>query len=422
MAEVQSAPMFAPLELAGLRLRNRVLKTATYEGMLVDGLPSRSLVRHHAQLAAGGVGMTTVAYCAVSPDARTFEDQMSMGERTQAPLRVLTDAVHKAGAAAMLQLGHCGGFSRNRALRGRRGPLGPSLGFNAYGLMVGKPFAYGMTEREMEQVIDDFRRSAVQAREAGFDAVELHLGHGYLLSQFISPHRNRRSDAWGGDLAQRMRFPLSVVDAVRRALPRFPLFAKINLDDGVAGGLSIDDAVSQARLLESHGLDALVLSGGLVSHSAMQLLRGARPLQQMIEVESNPLQKLAIAGFGRALIKEVPFTPLFWLPLARQVRRAVRLPLVLLGGITAMEHVEQALGEGFELVALGRALLHDPDLVSRWARGERVASGCQPCNLCITEMDRPGGVICAQRAEQVAERDEELQRGDPFRVADASRD
>lgn len=414
--------MFSPFRLAGLELRNRVLKTATYEGMVVDGLPSRSLVRHHVQLAAGGVAMTTVAYCAVSPDGRTFDSQMSMQERTIAPLRALTDAVHAAGAAAMLQLGHCGGFSKSKALRGRRGPLGPSFGFNAYGVMVGKPFAYAMTERDMEQVVADFTRAALQARGAGFDAIELHLGHGYLLSQFISPHRNRRRDGWGGPIAQRMRFPLAVVDAVRAALPHdFPLLAKINLDDGVEGGLSLEDAVAQARLLELHGLDALVLSGGLVSHSAMQLLRGERPLAQMVEVEDNPLQKLAIAGFGRALIREVPFTPLFWLPLAREVRKAVRLPLVLLGGITAPEHVDEALREGFELVAMGRALLHDPGLVARWAAGDRAPSGCVPCNLCITEMDRPGGVICARKAEQIAQRDAEIRARDPWSAAGQAR-
>ena len=183
---------FSPYRLAGLTLKNRILKVATYEGMVVDGVPSRSLVRHHVELARGGVGMTTVAYCAVSADGRTFENQMVMGERVLPALRALTDAVHEAGAAAMLQLGHCGGFSKNTALRGRRGPLGPSTGFNAYGALVGKPIAYGMTPAEMDGVTADFRRAAVQAREAGFDAVELHLGHGYLLSQFISPHRNHR--------------------------------------------------------------------------------------------------------------------------------------------------------------------------------------------------------------------------------------
>jgi 2,4-dienoyl-CoA reductase-like NADH-dependent reductase (Old Yellow Enzyme family) len=406
------ASVFTPMTLGPLALRNRVIKTATYEGMVIDGLPSASLVRHHVELARGGVGMTTVAYCAVSPDGRTFENQMVMDERTVPHLRALTDAVHQEGARVMLQLGHAGGFSKNAALRGRRGPLGPSFGLNPYGVMKGIPFTYPMSARDIEATIADFVRSAVLAREAGFDAVELHAGHGYLLSQFASPHRNKRTDAYGGTREKRMRFACEVVRRVREALHvDTAVFVKMNLDDGVAGGMHADDAVEHARMLEARGADALVLSGGLVSHSAFYLLRGERPLAQMVEVETNPLQKLAIASFGRLLVKEVPFAPMFFLDDALRVRAAVRLPLVLLGGITSLEHIERAMAAGFELIALGRPLIHDPAFVARLERGELQSSGCTPCNRCITEMDRPGGVCCARVPAQLARRAEEVAAG-----------
>lgn len=404
-------PIFEPLRIGNLQLRNRVIKTATYEGMVVDGLPSQALQRHHVELARGGVGMTTVAYCAVSPEGRTFEDQMVMRRETVAPLRALTDAIHREGAAAMLQLGHCGGFIKNAAL-GWRGPLGPSRGFNAYGVLKGMPLARAMTVEDIERTTADFVESARWAIAAGFDAVELHLGHGYLLSQFLSPRLNRRRDRYGGSLANRLRFPLAVVQGVRAALgPQAPIFAKINLDDGIGDGLHIDDAVAVAQALEGQGTSALVLSGGLVSHSALFLLRGDRPLRQMIAVEPNPLQKLAIALFGPIFVPKTAFAPLFFLPLAQKVRAAVRLPLVYVGGAAHLDDLARVRAQGFELVAMGRALIREPTLIQRYAQGQATTSRCQPCNQCITEMDRPGGVACAQEPWQLARRRDEVQAG-----------
>lgn len=404
----QTHSIFAPLRLGRLTLRNRVIKTATYEGMVVDGLPSEVLKRHHVELARGGVGMTTVAYCAVSPEGRTFENQMVMGQDTVLPLRALTDAVHREGAAAMLQLGHCGGFSKNAQLAWP-GPLGPSTGFNAYGALKGRPLSRAMTEADIARTTEDFVRAGRLAIEAGFDAIEVHLGHGYLLSQFLSPHRNRRRDRFGGSLENRMRFPLEVMRRLREALgPEAPIFAKLNLEDGVRGGLGIEESVAVARALEQCGTTALVLSGGLVSHSAMFLLRGERPLRDMIAVEPNPLQKLALGMFGPWLVPVTPFAPLFFLPLAREVRRAVRMPLVYLGGATSLEDLSRVRAEGFELVGMGRALIRDPELIARYRRGEARRSTCTPCNRCIAEMDRPGGVVCAHEPWQLARREAEV--------------
>lgn len=408
--------VFDPIRIGDLRLRNRVVKTATYEGMAVDGLPSELLKRHHVELARGGVGLTTVAYCAVSPEGRTFEGQLVMQPQAVAPLRALTDAVHREGAAVMLQLGHCGGFSKNASL-GFRGPLGPSFGFNAYGVLKGMPFVRAMRPTDLDRTCDDFVQAARLAVEAGFDAIELHLGHGYLLSQFLSPRLNRRSDEYGGSLPNRLRFPLQVVQRVRDAVgPKVAVFAKLNLDDGVPDGLHIDEAVAVAQALQAVGTSALVLSGGLVSHSALFLLRGDRPLRQMIQVEPNPLQKLAIALFGPFLVRRIPFEPLFFLPLAKQVRAAVRMPLVYLGGAAQLADLVRVRGDGFELVALGRALIRDPALLSRYARGETAHSSCEPCNRCITEMDRPGGVACAHEPRQLARRSQEVRAGLHLRV------
>lgn len=384
---------FTPYTLGELELRNRVVKTATYEGMTPGGVPSEALVAHHRALAAGGVGMTTVAYCAVSPDGRTFGEQLWLSDAALPGLRRLTDAVHAEGAAASLQLGHCGGFSKNRAVRGGA-PLGPSATINEYGFTSGLFRVRAMTADDIEQVVADFARAAATAKSLGFDAVELHLGHGYLLSQFLSPVFNRRRDGWGGSLEGRLRLPVAVVRAVRDAVGEgFPILAKTNLSDGLAGGLDLSESVEVARRLEAEGVDALVLSGGLVSKTPFYLLRGDRPLRQMVEVDRNPLQKVAITLLGPLRVRRYRFEEMFFLEQARAVRAAVDMPLVLLGGIVSAENLATAMREGFELAAMGRALIADPDLVDAMREGRKSRTRCNHCNLCMIEMDR-GGVRC----------------------------
>ena len=393
VSESRSATAFSPGRLGPLGLRNRIIKTATYEGMCPGGAPSAALVDFHRGLAAGGVAMTTVAYCAVSPSGRTFAEQMHMRPGIVPALRELTDAVHREGAAASIQLSHCGYFSRNRETGGRR-PLGPSFRVNEYGLMSGLPFAGAMTEADIARVIADFGRAAAQAVEAGFDAVEIHLGHGYLLSQFLSPAVNRRRDRFGGSLENRLRLPLAVLASVRDALgPDNALLVKTNLRDGFRGGLELAEAVEVARRLEAEGVDAIVMSGGFVSKSPLFLLRGGKPLAQMIAVEKSALHRLSLRLFGGRFMRAYPFEEMFFLPEARAVRQAVRLPLVLLGGIVSRANLETAMREGFEFVALGRALIADPDLVRRMERGELERTRCNSCNQCIAEMDA-GGVRC----------------------------
>lgn len=401
---------FSTYRLAGLILRNRIIKSATFEGMTPAGDVSEALIEHHRALAQGGVAMTTVAYCAVDPDGRTFRDQLYLRPEVVPPLRRLTHAVHACGAAASLQLGHCGAFCNNPDLVRRR-PVGPSRALNLLGALSGRVLAGAMSEPEIEETTAAFVRAAGMARAAGFDAVELHLGHGYLLSQFLSPGTNRRRDRFGGSLANRARFPLAVAERVRAVLPpEMPVLAKVNLRDGFRGGLELGESVEVARALEARGIDALVLSGGFVSRDPFYLFRGERPLRQMIAAEKSRAQKVALALLGPFVIRAHPFEPLYFLPLARAIRRAVRMPLVLLGGIKSRDDLDTALREGFELCAMGRALLHDPNLIAKYMAGTDRTSGCEPCNQCVAEMDREGGVCCAKVPAQLARRAEQVRR------------
>jgi 2,4-dienoyl-CoA reductase-like NADH-dependent reductase (Old Yellow Enzyme family) len=376
------------VKLGGLVLRNRVARTAAFEGMSPGGEPTEALVEHHRAMARGGVGLTTVAYCSVSPEGRAYPTQLLLREEIVPGLRRLTDAVHAEGAAAAIQLGHCGDFASPRAIGGR--PLGPSRRFVTYVLS----WSRRMTADDIARVVADFAQAAILARESGFDAVELHFGHGYLHSQFLSPAINRRRDGWGGDLPGRMRLSLETLRAVRTATgPDFAVVCKLNTEDGFAGGLEIDEAAEFARALEREGATALVPSGGFVSRNPLYMLRGDVPVREMAAVQSGWPARVGLRFFGRLFVPRVPYTDLFFLEGARRIREAVSIPVVYVGGARTTAQIEALAAEGFALVALGRPLIAEPDLVARMGRSETDRSICEPCNLCLAEMDR-GGLRC----------------------------
>ncbi len=379
---------FTPGRIGPVQLRNRFVKAATFEGMSPGGVPGAALVAHHRAIAAGGAGMTTVAYCSVSPLGLTFADQMHMRPELVAHLREVTDAVHAEGAAAALQLGHAGYFADRKTIGAT--PVAPSRVFNAYGMSFSRPLG----EAEIDALVDDYGRAAHLAVEAGFDAVEVHVGHGYLLSQFLSPYTNRRRDRWGGSLENRMRMPVGTVRRVVEEVgERAAVLAKLNLTDGFRGGLTLEESVAVARALEGAGVHAIVPSGGFTSRTPFYMLRGNVPVKEMVAHETKPLARVGLGLFGRFVVKEIPFTELFFLQGARQVKDAVEVPVVLLGGVKSLAGVTQAMEDGFEFVAMGRALIAEPDLVSRMETGGATASRCVPCNLCVAEME-VGGVRC----------------------------
>ena len=383
--------VFTPGTLGPITLRNRVIKSATFEGMTRGAVVSDALIDFHRRMAAGGVGMTTIAYVSVSPQGRTYRHQIWMRDEAIGGLRRLTEAVHAEGALAAVQLGHAGYFANKAAIGGR--PVGPSRVFNPAGLA----FSRAARPSDLDQVAEEYRRAAVHAVSAGFDALEIHLGHGYLLSQFLSPFTNRRRDSHGGSIENRARFPREVLRAVRAGLAdagadgRVAVYAKLNMDDGFARGLQLGDGVAVARMLEQDGtVDALELTGGFTSKTPMYLMRGEVPLADLIEHERSAVRRLGLRVAGRRFMQAYPFEEAFFLPKAREVRAAVSLPLILLGGITRLDTMEHAMAEGFEFVAMARALLREPDLINRMRAGGTSASICVPCNKCVVEMERHG--------------------------------
>jgi 2,4-dienoyl-CoA reductase-like NADH-dependent reductase (Old Yellow Enzyme family) len=393
---------FSPLAVGPLKLRNRFIKSATNEGMTPRGVPSQALLKLHEGVAAGGAALTTIAYCAVSPDGRTFVDQAQLDGSTRGPFRALTDAVHRHGAAASAQITHGGCFTFLPELSARR-PLSSSGGLNKVGLMSGRFFKQAMSERDMVAYAAQFAQAARHARDAGFDAVEIHMGHGYLLSQFLSPLYNRRRDAWGGTAAQRARFPLMVLRQVLDAVGRdCAVLCKIGVTEGVKGGGTAEDAAVIARLLEAEGAHMLVLSGGMNVESVWQLFGSPLPADAIANA-SNPIVRAAMRLQKLTEPRFEGFREMYLLEHSRKVRAAVKLPLAYLGGVRSSANVAQAMDEGFDAVALARALLFEPEFVNRLRdSGEAApgpASGCTSCNRCVVSMYTPGGTTCVLQRE-----------------------
>jgi 2,4-dienoyl-CoA reductase-like NADH-dependent reductase (Old Yellow Enzyme family) len=369
--------VFGEARLGPITLKNRIIKSATFEGRTPKGVITDDLIAFHRRVAEGGVGMTTVAYLAVSPEGRTDRHCALLGEDSVSGLRRLTDVVHASGSAVSAQIGHAGPVANGRSNRAHS--LAPSRRLSPAGEV-----SRAVSERDIARITDDYRRGAALAVEAGFDCLEIHLGHNYLLSAFLSPKLNRRADQWGGSLANRARFPLGVVEGVRGAVGgKVAVTAKLNMADGVAGGFWLDESIEFARMLQSSGaLDALELTGGSSVSNPMYYFRGEAPRPEFGATLPAPL-RLGFRAVGSRFLKEYPFEEAFFLPYARQFLDALSLPLILLGGVNRLETVESALAEGFEFVAMARALLREPDLVQRWEKGLTGEGLCIHCNKCM---------------------------------------
>ena len=375
---MQHPDVFAPAQLGPVRLRNRVVKAATFEGMTPDALVTDALVDYHLAVARGGVGMTTVAYLAVAPEGRTDRHQIYLREAALPGLRHLTDAVHETGAAVCAQIGHAGPVANGRSnglqalsASGMPSPLSMQLVRTA-------------TEADLARVVRQYVDGARIAVRAGFDALELHLGHNYLLSSFLSPNLNRRRDRYGGSLENRARFPRQVVRAVREAVgDEVAVTAKLSMRDGVRGGLEIEDSIPFAQLLEADGcLDALQLSAGSSLTNPMYLFRGGVPLREFAAQMPFPLN-LGVRMSGNRFFRSYPFEEAYLLEPARRFRQALSMPLTYLGGVNRRETLDAVMAEGFEYVAMARALLKEPDLLLRMQRGEATAGTCSHCNKCM---------------------------------------
>ena len=364
-----NSKLFTPVKLGPLTLRNRTIRSAAFESMCPGNKPSEQLLDYHRSVAAGGVGMTTVAYAAVTRSGLSFDRQLWMRPEIVSGLRRLTDAVHVEGAAASIQLGHCGNMS-HKSICGCL-PVGASSGFNLYS----PTFVRGLRADELPEMARAYGRAVCLARESGFDAVEIHAGHGYLISQFLSPATNHRKDIFGGSLENRMRFMDMVMDEVMTAA-----------GNDMAVLVKMKESLQVARRLQQSGAHALVLSGGFVSKAPMYVMRGEMPIRSMTHYMNCWWLKYGVRLVGKWMIPTVPFREAYFLDDALKFRKALDMPLVYVGGLVTRQKIDEVLNDGFEAVQMGRALLNEPGFVNRMLMEENARCSCKHSNYCIARM------------------------------------
>lgn len=383
--DLKESKLFTPYKLGPVTLRNRTIRSAAFESMGKDFGPTQKLKDYHVSVARGGIGMTTLAYASINRSGVSFNRQLWLRPEIVPALRDITDAIHAEGAAAGIQIGHCGNMT-HWSTAGCF-PVSASNGFNLYS----PTFHRRLRRDEIVEMARDFGRAVETAHEAGFDSVEVHAGHGYLISQFLSPYTNHRRDEFGGSLANRMRFMDMCLEEVMQAAARcrMAVLVKHNMEDGFRGGIEVPESIEIAKRIESFGVDGIVLSSGFVSRAPMAVMRGRIPTKTMgyyMPWKMWP-QKIVVSLFGQWMIKQYDFEECFFLENAKRFRRELKCPLVYVGGLVSRRGVERVLDEGFELVQMARALVNDPAFVNRMREGDiNTRSGCDHKDYCIARM------------------------------------
>ena len=383
--DLKESKLFTPYKLGPVTLRNRTIRSAAFESMGKDFGPTQKLKDYHVSVARGGIGMTTLAYASINRSGVSFNSQLWLRPEIVPALRDITDAIHAEGAAAGIQIGHCGNMT-HWSTAGCF-PVSASNGFNLYS----PTFHRHLRRDEIVEMARDFGRAVETAHEAGFDSVEVHAGHGYLISQFLSPYTNHRRDEFGGSLANRMRFMDMCLEEVMQAAARcrMAVLVKHNMEDGFRGGIEIPESIEIAKRIESFGVDGIVLSSGFVSRAPMAVMRGRIPTKTMgyyMPWKMWP-QKIVVSLFGQWMIKQYDFEECFFLENAKRFRRELKCPLAHVGGLVSRRGVERVLDEGFELVQMARALVNDPAFVNRMREGDiNTRSGCDHKDYCIARM------------------------------------
>lgn len=371
--------VFAPAELGPVRLRNRIVKAATFEGRTPHGLVTDELIDYHLAPARGGVGLTTVAYLAVAPEGRTHREVIVLGDRSQPGLARMAEAIHETGAKIAGQLGHAGPVANGRS----NGV--PALAASAMPSPLSMRMVRSASSSDIARVTRDYVRGARVMAAAGFDVLEIHMAHGYLLSSFLAPGQNRRRDEWNGTLEKRARFARQVARAVREEVGEtVAVTAKIGMTEGSPVGFSMPETIEFAQLLEEDGhLDALELSAGSSLLNPMYLFRGDAPVAEFAAAMPLPVRLGLRTPVGQRFFKSYPFEEAFLRDKALAFRSALSIPLIMLGGINRRDTMERAMADGFEFVAMARALLREPDLVERLRTGEAETGVCSHCNRCM---------------------------------------
>lgn len=379
--------LFSPYQLGPITLRNRFIRSAAFENMCTGNTPSQMLHDYHVSVAHGGVGMTTVAYCAVDLSGVSFDGQLYVRQEALPGLKRLTDAVHAEGAKASIQLGHCGNMTHFYTCHCM--PVSASNGFNLYSPTIHRR----LKVEEIKALVKKFGEAVDFCREAGFDCVEIHAGHAYLISQFISRRTNHRHDEYGGSFENRVRFLNEVLDEVMlHAKDDMAVVVKTNMWDDCRRGSDINEGIRVAKEIAKHKVHGIILSGGTVSASPMTILGGAMPVNTLayyMPMRSFWWLKAAlhIPGVGPLMMPTQPFRELYFMEKAKLFQKEITdVPLIYVGGVQSGDNCQQIMDEGFELFQLAHVLIKDPDFVNHVKENPHYHAGCGRSNYCVGRM------------------------------------
>ncbi len=357
--------IFEESKISSLSLENRLIRSATWEGMCDErGYPTPKLIQHTSNLASGGVGLLISGYTYVNTLGKQLPGKMGLySDESSDSMEKYTTAIHDAGGKICLQLVHAGGQTDKTNAGGT--PVAPSsLELEQY---PERPDELSVSS--IEEIIHDFGKSAERAKRYGFDAIQLHAAHGYLINQFLSPLTNKRKDSYGGNSKNRNRFLLETFMEVRAKVGRnFPILAKINCSDFVEGGITLDDSIFTASLLDDAGIDAIEISGGTTA------AEDKGPARQDIKTVDKEAYHL---GF------------------ATEIKNSVSCPIIVVGGFRSTEIIEKDLNQhNMDYVSLSRPFIREPCLPNRWKDGDYAKAKCISCNGCFKPGLAEKGIRC----------------------------
>jgi 2,4-dienoyl-CoA reductase-like NADH-dependent reductase (Old Yellow Enzyme family) len=365
------AELFDQTAINGMTIRNRLVRSATWEGMCeADGRPTGRLADYYRELARGGVGLIISGYTFVRPDGKQLPGKMGIHtDDFSGEMRALTGAVHEEGGKICIQLVHAGGQT-DSATAGRQ-PLAPS----AVEAEQFPEVPQEMSVDDITEITAAFGAAAARAKSFGFDAIQIHAAHGYLINQFLSPLINRRTDEYGGGIENRCRFLLEVYRSVREAVgENYPVMIKLNGSDFLEGGLSMEDALYAAKTLDAKGVDTIEVSGGTPASGDMSPAR----------TKINKPEKEA-----------------YNLDLARRIKETVNCPVMVVGGFRSYEVADDAVrNKGITYISMARPFIREPGLPKRWEQGDTSPATCISCNKCFKPGLKEGGIYCVVDKEE----------------------
>ena len=379
--------LFSPYQLGPVTLRNRIVRSAAFENMARGNAPTQELQDYHVSVAHGGVGMTTVAYCAVDLSGVSFDGQLYVRPEIIPAMKRMTDAIHAEGAKASIQLGHCGNMTHFYTCHCM--PVSADTWFNLYSPTIHRRLKVA----EIKGLVKKFGEAVDWARACGFDCVEIHAGHAYLISQFISPRTNHRRDEYGGCFENRVRFMNEVLDEVMaHAGDDMAVVVKTNMWDDCWHGSDIEEGIKIAKEIAKHKVHGIVLSGGTVSRSPMTILGGAMPyktLAHYMSMKSFWWLKAALnfPGVAPIMMPTQPFKELYFMDKAKRFQQEIKdVPLIYVGGVQSGDNCQQIMDEGFELFQIAHVLIKDPDFVKHVQEDPHYHAGCGRSNYCVGRM------------------------------------